>query len=173
MNTSRIGALRKAKGWTQERLADVSGVAVRTIQRLESGQDANLETLRLIAGALGVEVGELFATVEKEETKMVIDTFDTERASQMQRREAEAKAYKEGLQIALSIVMFVLLAGMYFLFYRTQLPGSWILWPLWGLLWGLGAMGIRAFTSVRLAAKLDEKYPLTKGLNIEAQDTKK
>ena len=57
----RITALRRELGWTQARLAAESGVGVRTVQRLEAGADASLETLHLVAVALGVEVGELFA----------------------------------------------------------------------------------------------------------------
>lgn len=161
MNTSRIGALRKAKGWTQERLAEASGVAVRTIQRLESGQDANLETLRLIADALEVEVGELFATVEKEETKMVIDTYDAERTAQTRKRTAEMKAYKQGLRMALTVVMLLLLVGIYF----TNSPGNWILWPVWAMLWGAGNLAIRTYINVHLESKFDLKYPLTKGMD--------
>jgi transcriptional regulator with XRE-family HTH domain len=118
MNKSRISALRKAKGWTQERLADVSGVAVRTIQRLESGQDANLETLRLIADALGVDVSELFTNVENEETKMVIDTFDAEKALQARQRETERKAYKRGLGLGFVFVMMLLFYGFYALSFQ-------------------------------------------------------
>ncbi len=40
----RIAALRRERGWTQERLAEASGIAVRTVQRLEGGKDASLET---------------------------------------------------------------------------------------------------------------------------------
>jgi len=64
MNRTRIGELRRARGWTQERLAVESGVAGRTIQRLEAGNDASLDTVALIANALGVPVRELFVSVE-------------------------------------------------------------------------------------------------------------
>ena len=67
MNESRIGELRKARGWTQERLASRSGVAVRTVQRSEAGKDAGLETLPLIGNALGVPVRDLFISVEDED----------------------------------------------------------------------------------------------------------
>ncbi|TDS77571.1 helix-turn-helix domain-containing protein [Amnibacterium kyonggiense] len=57
----RIAALRRERGWTQEHLASVSGVGVRTVQRLEAGEDGSLETLRRVAAALEVPVPELFA----------------------------------------------------------------------------------------------------------------
>ena len=51
MSTTRIAELRQENGWTQERLATESGVGLRTIQRVEAGQDASLETLSLVADA--------------------------------------------------------------------------------------------------------------------------
>lgn len=49
MNRMQITTLRQNLGWTQERLATESGVGVRTIQRLEAGHDASLETLSLVS----------------------------------------------------------------------------------------------------------------------------
>lgn len=45
---------------SQERLAYTSGVAVKTIQRLEQTGRANSETLRAVAAALGVGLDDLF-----------------------------------------------------------------------------------------------------------------
>ncbi|MDX5421712.1 MAG: helix-turn-helix domain-containing protein [Hymenobacteraceae bacterium] len=51
---------RKRKGLTQELLSENSGVAVRTIQRIERAQVApHLQTLSLLASALELEVHEL------------------------------------------------------------------------------------------------------------------
>ncbi|UXN23679.1 helix-turn-helix domain-containing protein [Curtobacterium flaccumfaciens] len=61
----RIGELRRLRGWTQERLAETSGIAVRTVQRMESGNDASLESLSAVATALEVPVRDLFATEER------------------------------------------------------------------------------------------------------------
>lgn len=63
MNRTRIAELRSLRGWTQERLAEVSGVTVRTVQRLEAGNDVSLNTLARLGEALGVPVRELFETV--------------------------------------------------------------------------------------------------------------
>jgi len=64
MNITRIPDLRRNLAWTQERLADESGVGIRTIQRIESGTDASLETLSMLALALRVSVRELFEDIE-------------------------------------------------------------------------------------------------------------
>jgi len=60
MNETRIVDLRTQMGWTQERLADESGVTVRTVQRLEAGNDGSLDTLSRVAKAFGVPVRDLF-----------------------------------------------------------------------------------------------------------------
>ena len=73
-NKTLISDLRKQKGLTQEKLAELTGLNVRTIQRLESGEDASLETLRSIAVALDVEVIELFESVSSKE-RVLLQSF--------------------------------------------------------------------------------------------------
>lgn len=51
---------RKLKGVSQEKLSDLSGVAVRTIQRIERGEvNSHMQTVKLLAEALEVPVQEL------------------------------------------------------------------------------------------------------------------
>jgi D-alanyl-D-alanine-carboxypeptidase/D-alanyl-D-alanine-endopeptidase len=58
--SKRLYALRKLKGLTQEQLSNDSGVALRTIQRIEAGSvSSHLQTLSLLSKALNVEVSEL------------------------------------------------------------------------------------------------------------------
>jgi len=51
--------IRKEHGWSQEDFAGLSGIGVRTIQRIESGEKANVETLRAIATILNLDVSTL------------------------------------------------------------------------------------------------------------------
>jgi len=48
--------LRISRHFSQEQLAQISGLNVRTIQRIESGQNASLESLKCLASALDVDV---------------------------------------------------------------------------------------------------------------------
>ncbi|SHI15984.1 helix-turn-helix domain-containing protein [Ferrimonas marina] len=48
--------LRLGRYLSQEQLAQISGLSVRTIQRIESGHKASTESLRCLAAALEVEV---------------------------------------------------------------------------------------------------------------------
>ena len=59
----RIRAARIEKGWTQQRLADYSGIARANIARLEAGRHApRIDTIELLARALSLPLAELFET---------------------------------------------------------------------------------------------------------------
>jgi transcriptional regulator with XRE-family HTH domain len=53
---SNIRLLREHRAWTQEHLAQVAGVTPRTLQRVEAGEGAHVDTLQAIAAALDVDV---------------------------------------------------------------------------------------------------------------------
>jgi transcriptional regulator with XRE-family HTH domain len=48
--------MRISRHLSQEQLAQISGLNVRTIQRIESGKNASVESLKCIAAALDVDV---------------------------------------------------------------------------------------------------------------------
>lgn len=53
--------MRERQGWTQQRLADESGVDRATISQIESGRRSpSIETLEKLAGAMGREMGDFF-----------------------------------------------------------------------------------------------------------------
>ena len=51
--------IRISRGWSQEQLAQFSGLSVRTIQRIERGHNAGLESLKCIAAVLEIDVSRL------------------------------------------------------------------------------------------------------------------
>lgn len=51
--------LRREKGWSQEQLAQFSGLSVRTVQRIERGQKAGLESLKCLAAVFETDVSNL------------------------------------------------------------------------------------------------------------------
>jgi len=60
---NNIEKLRKARGLSMEALAYRAGVSVKTIQRLERTGRGHSETLRAVAGVLGVGLDDLFEEV--------------------------------------------------------------------------------------------------------------
>ncbi len=54
-----IQKLRLQRGWSQQQLADLSGLSVRTIQRLEQGQVASTESLKSLAAVFEIDFSTL------------------------------------------------------------------------------------------------------------------
>lgn len=54
-----IKKIRISKGWSQEQLARFSGLSVRTIQRIERGHTAGLESLKCIAAVFEMDISSL------------------------------------------------------------------------------------------------------------------
>ena len=51
--------LRLERGLTQDQLAVMAGISIRTLQRVERGADASVETLKCLAAALDLDFAEL------------------------------------------------------------------------------------------------------------------
>jgi transcriptional regulator with XRE-family HTH domain len=51
-----VRTLRELKHWTQQHLADTSGILLRTVQRVEKGDGASVETLGALANAFDVGI---------------------------------------------------------------------------------------------------------------------
>jgi transcriptional regulator with XRE-family HTH domain len=54
-----IQKMRLKRGWSQQQLADVSGLSTRTIQRIESGHAGSIESLKSIAAVFEVDFSTL------------------------------------------------------------------------------------------------------------------
>jgi transcriptional regulator with XRE-family HTH domain len=51
-----IRSERLKRAWSQEQLAQVSGLGIRTVQRVENGENASLETVKALAAVLELPV---------------------------------------------------------------------------------------------------------------------
>ena len=74
----KIKRWREERHWSQEQLADLAGIGLRTIQRVENGEGASQESLKAIAAAYNVEVMAL--TVDPDETAKKIIHEKNEKA---------------------------------------------------------------------------------------------
>ena len=68
---------------------------MRTIQRLEAGEDASISTLNLVAGSLGVKVGDLFPTTDSDRQKVKIQSADEQLQYQLHKRHDEEYLQKD------------------------------------------------------------------------------
>lgn len=76
-NTGRAKFVKNARlerAWSQTQLATISGVNLRTIQRLEKDGAAALETLMGVAQAFSIDVKELNPTSGKTNSKKIISS---------------------------------------------------------------------------------------------------
>ncbi|MCO7223315.1 helix-turn-helix transcriptional regulator [Pleionea sp. CnH1-48] len=66
LDTQKIKAQRQERGWTQQHLADVVGVSLRTIQRIEKTGATSMETVSALVSVLELEREELLAESKPE-----------------------------------------------------------------------------------------------------------
>ncbi|MEI7064306.1 2TM domain-containing protein [Dickeya chrysanthemi] len=128
-----IKSQRLARAWSQEQLAELSALSVRTIQRIENGERASLETLSALAAAFGINVAALM-------------TEDGEQAasgeSLAQRIEQARTQVGQESRFWRSLLLFVLVNSLLVVTNLLVNPQiHWFLWPL--LIWG-GVLALRA-----------------------------
>lgn len=149
MNTTRIIELRETQGWTQERLANESGVGLRTVQRLEAGQDASLETLSLVAEALRVSVRELFTVIDDAELSNRVDSLEERTVDQQAARDRISSAWRWlyiGIGVVLTFVSFTFSYGL--VLFLSYWIGGYII--------------LVAIRRIYLEPHLDQKFPLSR-----------
>ena len=153
-----IQKLRLKRGWSQEQLAEISGVSVRTVQRLERGQTGSLESLKALAAVFQVDLDQL-----KE------PPMDTPRNSDIRADEALALSHVrkvKGFYVHLTqyLIVIPLLAALNLVGYPQYL---WFVWPALG--WGLGVLahGASVFHFVPFLGADWEKRQVEKYLGRE------
>ncbi|WP_318468448.1 2TM domain-containing protein [Photobacterium leiognathi] len=121
-----IRKLRLQRGWSQEQLSQLSGLSIRTIQRIEQGQKAGLESLKSLAAVFEIQVSDL--QMEPPMNKEITITED----------ENQALEYVKGIKSFYSnLTSYVLVIGMLFVInYFTGPDYWWAVWPALG--WGIG-----------------------------------
>ena len=82
--------LRLNKRWSQEQLAHMSGLNVRTIQRVEKGKSVGLETLKSLAAVFEISTDELIHAIENEKQPSQKEDIDIVKAQSL-RNDAHEK----------------------------------------------------------------------------------
>jgi transcriptional regulator with XRE-family HTH domain len=81
-NGTKIRAFRIQRGWTQEQLAEIAGISLRTIQRAEAANHAAFETIRALAAAFETDFDQL---IETQSCKEANPALPIESSTSMQR----------------------------------------------------------------------------------------
>lgn len=68
INLRDIKKMRLERHWSQDQLAEMSGLSLRTIQRIENGQNAGLESLKSLAAVFEVNIAD---SDKKEEIEQI------------------------------------------------------------------------------------------------------
>lgn len=71
LNQHKIRNLRVQNTWTQQQLADLCNVSIRTIQRVERDGIASMETTMALAAAFNTPKKSLMVTIHPEKFKFI------------------------------------------------------------------------------------------------------
>jgi transcriptional regulator with XRE-family HTH domain len=136
-----VQKLRLRRGWSQEQLAQLSGLSVRTIQRIENGQAASLETQKALASVFEIDLAELREPNMETLTEMPTSTAQDETLALAQVREIK-QFYLRLIQYAV-IVAILAVVNL-----ATYTRHYWFLWV--ALFWGLALLfrGLRVFQKI-------------------------
>ena len=148
-----IQKLRLQRGWSQEQLADLSGLSVRTIQRLERGQTASVESLKALGAAFGIDFSQLKEpdmTTTAETPASPAAPGATVLNQGLSAEEALALAHVRKLKgFYFHLMLYGIVIG--FLAIVNVMTSHHYLWFLWAASgWGIGLLvhGIRVFDKV-------------------------
>ena len=64
INLELVRALRKQRSWSQDQLAAIAGISLRTVQRIEKDGTSSLESKKALASAFEIDATELDLDVE-------------------------------------------------------------------------------------------------------------
>jgi transcriptional regulator with XRE-family HTH domain len=122
-----VQKLRLQRGWSQQQLAELSGLNVRTIQRIEKGQEPSVESLKSLAAVFNVE----FSTLKEQGMDNVI--------SESQSAE-EILAFNQVRKLKgfyIHLAQYVLVIALLTVINALTTPNRW--WVQWVIMgWGVG-----------------------------------
>jgi transcriptional regulator with XRE-family HTH domain len=122
-----VQKLRLQRGWSQQQLAELSGLNVRTIQRIEKGQEPSVESLKSLAAVFNVD----FSALKEQGMDNVI--------SESQSAE-EILAFNQVRKLKgfyIHLAQYVLVIALLTVINALTTPNRW--WVQWVIMgWGVG-----------------------------------
>lgn len=157
-----VRKLRLQRGWSQDQLAELTGLSVRTVQRIERGNSPSLESARSLAAVFEVDI----TTFMTEDSDM--QNIEQPPKANLEDDEREAIRYaKRVKEFYEGLIAYVILA-IVFLFAlgigEFDGKGHVIFWVFLGVGVGLIAQGLMAFEVIRFERPDWEKRLIEKRL---------
>lgn len=165
-----VRKLRLRNGWSQEQLAEMTGLSVRTIQRIERGQPASLESQKALASVFEVDIttfqtSELTQDTQEPQTKE--PEMNTDNHTEVKERpvekvsnqEADAMEYVKGIKDFYGHLTFFVIFTLIFIFagHISEMLLPWGGWALGVIFHGLQAFEITNIFNINWEKKMVEK----------------
>lgn len=129
-----VRKLRLDRGWSQDQLAQFSGLNIRTIQRIESGHKAGLESLKALAAVFEIDINQL-------QPEPSMENIQVNSVPEPTTSTPHWRTYRN--RFVLKAIRTLLLIGMLFLInWLTGPRYLWAWWPTLGLGLSLAYTGI-------------------------------
>lgn len=154
-----VRKLRLRRGWSQEQLAQMSGLSVRTVRRIERNESGSVESLKSLAAVFEVEFTSLIR--ENEMTNEADKIYADE--------EIVIQQVKEIKGFYTHLVQFVVIvSALAFINHMTSPGHYWVIWVIWVIVgWGAGiiAHGLTAFEVFSIFSASWERRQIEKRIN--------
>lgn len=125
-----VQKLRLKSGWSQQQLAEISGLSVRTIQRIEAGRPAGTESLKSLAAVFEVE----FSTLNPEQI------MKSSPSSLSEQQEGEAfNVVRKSRRFYVHLFTYIIVTLTLLAINLIVTPS--VIWAIWVMAgWGLGVL---------------------------------
>ena len=126
IKTKKIKKWRAECCWSQEHVAEIAGISLRTLQRIENGRAVSRDTAMALAAVFELDVSVLTLDINAEVKKAV------------EREEAKSLVQFK-MSFVIHLVTYILVIGMLLMINLASSPEKlWIIWPAVG--WGIGVV---------------------------------
>ena len=142
INLRDIKKMRLERHWSQDQLAEMSGLSIRTIQRIENGENAGLESLKSLAAVFEINI------------------TDSDKAQEIKQIRKEEK-YVQNIKGFYKLIAIAMLSLVVPLIIAVNDSSNWnvFLWILlsWGVILGIYSLNVFDFFGEEWKRKMIDK----------------
>lgn len=142
-----VRKLRLKKGWSQEQLAELTGLSVRTIQRIERGHAPSLESARALAAVFEVDVSTFHSSTSNHGSDSM-NEHSSEKPEISQQEETALAYVKQLKEFYTHLLLYVIFAVV--LLWDRGFDDPVIVWGLSGWTVGVAIHALMAYEKINL-----------------------